>query len=156
MQRKQPRYEDGIEYWECPTCRLWQVRGNFYHSKRTWNGITSQCKKCHTNGNMETRNPDNARRINREYMARARKENPEKFHQRDNNRPPAPPEKVLARTILNGAVKSGKLEKPEKCPKCGSEGRIEGHHPDYEKPLEVGWVCPLCHAEIHRDLGIVF
>lgn len=156
MQKKEPRYDDGIEYWQCSKCKMWLPNTEYYTDKRTGNGLKGQCRKCHTKGNIETRNPDNARRLNREYMARARKENPGKFHQRENNRPPAPTEKVLTRSILNVSVKSGKLEKPEKCPKCGSEGRIEGHHPDYEKPLEVGWVCPLCHAEIHRDLGVVF
>lgn len=150
MQRKQPRYEDGKEYWECPACRLWQVRGNYYHSKRTWNGITSQCKKCHTAGSVKTRDPDNARRTNREYMARARRINPDKFKERDKNRPPASPEKVLARSRLNSAVKNGGLSKPKQCSKCGSEMRINGHHSDYNKPLEVEWLCPLCHAETHR------
>ena len=74
MQKKEPRYEDGIEYWECSTCRLWQIRKNYYKDKRTGNGLKSQCKKCHTQGGLDTRNPDNTRRLNREYMARARKE----------------------------------------------------------------------------------
>lgn len=156
MQKKEPRYEDGTEYWWCSKCGQWLLRTKYYLDKRSGNGLKAQCKKCHTVGAIKTCNPDNARRINREYMARARKGNPERFRQRERNRPPASPEKILARSTLNGAVKGGKLAKPERCPKCGSEGKIEGHHPDYEKPLEVGWVCPLCHAEIHRDLGVIF
>ncbi len=150
MQKKIPMYADGLELWQCSKCKMWLPATEYYNDARTGNGLKGQCKKCHTKGNIETRNLKNNRRINREYMARARKQNPSKFHQRDKNRPPASPEKVLARSILNGAVKNGTLDKPPLCSKCGSPRRINGHHPDYEKPLEVDWLCPICHAEAHR------
>jgi hypothetical protein len=25
------------------------------------------------------------------------------------------------------------------------------HHPDYDKPLEVVWVCRSCHLDIHAE-----
>lgn len=62
------------------------------------------------------------------------------------------PEKYNARNIVNYAVKSGKLEKSTTCSVCQSEGRIEGHHPDYSKPLEVVWLCVICHREEHKRL----
>jgi len=83
MQKNRPSYEDGIEHWLCPTCRLWQVRSNFYKDKRTGNGLKSQCKKCHNITTIESRDKENSRRINREHMRRARVSNPEKFRIRD-------------------------------------------------------------------------
>ncbi len=150
MQRKKPKYKDGMVYWECSKCRRWLPATEYYSDSRNWNKLKAQCKQCHMKGSIASRNPDNARRINREYMARARKSNPEKFKERERNTPPASPKKVLARSILNGAVKSGKLKKPQYCAVCGVNRRINGHHVDYDKPLEVEWLCPLCHAERHR------
>ena len=40
--------------------------------------------------------------------------------------------------------------KPTVCSQCGVEGRIEAHHPDYSKPLEVVWLCRIHHVEAHR------
>ena len=51
------------------------------------------------------------------------------------------------------ALKSGFLVKPKKCGNCGAEKeRIEGHHDDYAKPLEVRWLCPKCHKAWHRKI----
>lgn len=54
-----------------------------------------------------------------------------------------------SRFLLNAAVKSGIIKKPELCPICGAKD-IEAHHDDYFKPLEVKWMCTLCHAKYHR------
>lgn len=53
---------------------------------------------------------------------------------------------------VKDAIKSGKLIKPEKCSICNSMDRIEGHHADYDKPLDVIWVCKKCHMMIHKNL----
>lgn len=59
------------------------------------------------------------------------------------------PEKQAARVLLNSAVYAGKVRKPTICSRCQKSGRIEGHHSDYTKPLEVTWVCTLCHTIYH-------
>lgn len=49
------------------------------------------------------------------------------------------------------AVRSGELVKPSICEMCDRpHWKIDGHHEDYSKPLEVIWVCPPCHSEIHH------
>lgn len=58
--------------------------------------------------------------------------------------------KARARIIVNNSVRSGKLLKPKVCSKCGvTANKIHGHHTDYSKPLEVVWLCSICHAEEH-------
>jgi hypothetical protein len=59
------------------------------------------------------------------------------------------PEKVYAQQLLNRYIKSGKIQRSP-CEVCGETERIHGHHPDYSKPLEVIWLCPLHHKGIHQ------
>ena len=42
-----------------------------------------------------------------------------------------------------------RLEK-KPCEKCG-EIKAEAHHEDYDKPLDVVWLCHKHHREIHND-----
>ncbi len=64
------------------------------------------------------------------------------------------PEKHKARHAVNGAVRSGKLIKPEACERCQKiPMRIEGHHyKGYEFPLEVLWLCISCHRKAHGEM----
>lgn len=58
-----------------------------------------------------------------------------------------------ARQLVHRAVKLGLLIKG-KCRDCKGESkhRIEAHHTDYLKPLEVTWLCSLHHREEHTRL----
>lgn len=59
--------------------------------------------------------------------------------------------KERARQKVRYAVWSGKLQKPERCEACSSVARLHGHHDDYEKPLDVRWLCAGCHAAVHAE-----
>jgi len=61
------------------------------------------------------------------------------------------PEKKAANTILNNAVRDGRIKKPNCCTICGASGRIHGHHEDYTKPLDVIWCCAHCHRQFHKE-----
>lgn len=58
--------------------------------------------------------------------------------------------KVKAHYILDQALKSGKIIKPDICEICGASNNLEAHHSDYSKPEDVIWVCRKCHLYIHR------
>lgn len=60
------------------------------------------------------------------------------------------PIKVQARMLVAYAISIGYLKKPNNCAHCGSKKRLDGHHFDYEKALEVLWVCKSCHALLHN------
>jgi hypothetical protein len=64
-------------------------------------------------------------------------------------------EKVKARRLVERAVIRGDLKRSEcsrKSEICNS--KIEGHHFDYSKPLEVLWVCSRHHREIHNEMDL--
>jgi hypothetical protein len=56
--------------------------------------------------------------------------------------------KVHARDAVTNAVRAGRLMKCP-CARCG-EVKAEAHHPDYSKPLDVIWLCDICHGLEHR------
>jgi hypothetical protein len=60
--------------------------------------------------------------------------------------------KDLARKQLQYQVKCGNIARGP-CVICGqSEGRIEGHHKDYSRPLDVVWLCTVHHHHVERGL----
>lgn len=57
----------------------------------------------------------------------------------------------LAQSKYICALRSGLLVKPTSCSVCGSDDYrgIVGHHEDYERPLDVVWLCIGCHNRVH-------
>lgn len=53
-----------------------------------------------------------------------------------------------ARLAVARAIEAGELVR-EPCEVCG-DPKTHGHHDDYDKPLEVRWLCPAHHGEHHR------
>jgi len=62
--------------------------------------------------------------------------------------------KRAAHILVRNYVRSGRLERPEKCSSCGiCSTRIHGHHNDYSSPLDVTWLCSKCHTTWHKLNG---
>jgi len=59
------------------------------------------------------------------------------------------PEKRRAHSAVARAIRSGRLVRGC-CEVCGATERIQAHHDDYSKPLEVRWLCPAHHAAERR------
>lgn len=58
--------------------------------------------------------------------------------------------KDAVRSLVSHAVKTGKLIRPDNCSSCNVKCKPEGHHKDYNKPLEVIWLCKNCHEKLHH------
>ncbi len=53
--------------------------------------------------------------------------------------------------IVFKAITEGQLIRPNNCSVCDcSDCRINAHHNDYTKPLEVRWLCDSCHRLLHN------
>jgi hypothetical protein len=87
-------------------------------------GKQSYCKGCHA-----------------EYMRRTRPKH--------RDLPEDQRKKANARAYTKEYVKRGTLVK-KSCEVCGDD-KSEIHHPDYDKPLEVIWLCRKHHLEAHKQ-----
>jgi hypothetical protein len=97
-------------------------------------------------------NPENAAKIldqKREWKKSAvgrKSVRRQKANWRPKNR-----EKQAAHKAIWKAIRSGELVRPDACGMCGKKCKPHGHHADYTKQLEVVWVCPKCHKELHAQ-----
>src|SRR3990167_9749583 len=56
--------------------------------------------------------------------------------------------KDKCRSKLKRAVQLGTVKRLP-CTYCGAR-KVQAHHSDYQKPLQVIWMCHLCHKKAHR------
>lgn len=136
----------------CIMCGETKPLSEYYAAKRMTNGVLGRCKVCH-----------------RSEMRRVRKENADRYRAYDRERGKTPERKAMyakknkrlnkrphmmqAHNAVSRAVKSGKLIRPDHCERCKIDCSPQAHHDDHSKLLEVMWLCPVCHAVRHRELG---
>ena len=60
-------------------------------------------------------------------------------------------EQRYAHKKVENAIKRGALQR-RPCEWCGTTLRVEAHHEDYTKPLDVMWLCPVHHRQRHREM----
>ena len=53
--------------------------------------------------------------------------------------------KRKAAIAVNVAREAKKLRAPAVCERCDRPGRTNAHHHDYDRPLDVEWLCNPCH-----------
>ena len=56
------------------------------------------------------------------------------------------PNRRAAQNALANAVRDGRVKKSP-CWVCGE--KAEAHHPDYDRPLDVVWLCSAHHSQAH-------
>lgn len=124
---------------ECGLCHeVKPLATGFYKHKGARDGYRGYCRKCHMKRLAETRDPDKKRiSDNRAHAARRKRD----------------ADRVRARAAVYRAVQSGRLTRPGVCEVCGGTDRIHGHHADYSRPLDVEWLCWVCHHRVHGMMG---
>jgi transposase-like protein len=110
----------------------------------------------HREANLEKIQAYDKARANAPHRVQARKEyvtteNGKQARQKANaNYRKKYPMKYAAHVITRNHIRDGKLVPWKICSACGSTEKIEGHHDDYTKPLDVRWLCESCHKDWHR------
>lgn len=66
---------------------------------------------------------------------------------------PVQRKKANARAYTKEYVKRGQIHK-QPCEICGID-KVEAHHDDYDKPLQVRWFCRKHHLEYHNNLNSI-
>ena len=131
----------------CSACNEEKPISDFQVRKASNDGLTSSCKSC-----LKIR--DAARYIKEKDYRLAR----HKLYMKTDNGRIAHKKasqawkgrnavRRAANLILGHAVRAGKVIRLP-CFVCGA--KAHAHHPDYDRPLDVIWLCPKHHKEAHK------
>jgi hypothetical protein len=122
------------ELKRCVNCGQLKPRGDFWRNCRASDGLASGCKSCIRAYKQEY------------YKSEAGKATRQRSSETYAKKSPA---HNRARSIVSAAKSSGRIFAGP-CEVCGAE-RTHAHHDDYNKPLEVRWLCPMHHKEWHMN-----
>ena len=138
---------------KCTTCGQVKPLTEFCRDKAYRSGHKRLCLDCSARYQREwrRRNPERNRLVRRRH----RRLNHERYRNqwREDRRKPGYKQKQAARLTAYWAVRAGLLPRKYNCEKCGIDARharLVKHHVDYNNPLNVVWLCAVCHGEMHR------
>lgn len=140
----------------CGKCHKLLPTSDFYKDARAKDGLYTVCKDCH----VQYTNPGARKRVlltqeekiakekafRRKYNKR-RYESYTKGYLKEYKLRPEEMTKYKARAAARAAIKKGVLQK-EPCRVC-QEVKVDAHHEDYSKPLEIIWLCRADHKPWH-------
>jgi hypothetical protein len=131
---------------KCKTCTAEKPDGDFYPR-------CSSCKEC-----VKARVRVNyaSHRADRSAYERERSKRPERRLQMKRSvarRRARRPEREHARIMTGNAIRDGRLVR-QPCEVCRTTLRVQAHHDDYSKPLDVRWLCFKHHREHHGQVVI--
>jgi hypothetical protein len=65
--------------------------------------------------------------------------------------PSLPRDREIAHGLLNNALARRDVVEVLTCAVCSSDQRgTHAHHTDYSRPLDVVWLCTICHSQVHQ------
>jgi hypothetical protein len=137
----------------CYLCKQQRELKNFHKDNRRKDGLQTSCKDC-------------KKKLAKVYYMNNRDkhiESRKKYYNSEKGKITALrnynkmrlkfPEKTRARRILNKEIDKGNLFKRNSCEICHNSP-THGHHEDYNKPLEIIWLCQRCHYLLHKHYKI--
>lgn len=135
---------------ECFKCKSVKPLDEFYKHSQMADGHLNKCKDC-TKNDVSKHRSENLEKI-RAYD-RARGKTPKRiklsaevtkaWRKEDTRR-------AKAHNAVARAIRKGSLIRCS-CQRCGNPKSV-AHHEDYDKPLEIMWLCEPCHKQRHKEL----
>jgi hypothetical protein len=139
---------------ECFKCHSVLPLSSFYAHPAMSDGHVGKCKECNK---RDVRERYALTRISRSEYERRRRKDPSR---RDSvnaylkRYASMYPERRRAHQSVARAIRTGRLVRSP-CEACGTTIRIQAHHDDYAKPLDVRWLCFKHHREIGHGQVVV-
>jgi ribosomal protein S27AE len=131
----------------CARCGETKPHADFPPDQRKRDGIKYVCRDCERESQRQWRGK-NAEHLRAKARERYR-QNREAISARNGRYKTANRIKARAHSAIEYALESGRLTRPDSCEQCGGSGTIHAHHDDYERKLDVRWLCARCHKEFH-------
>lgn len=137
---------------QCFKCGNTKPVEEFYRHSKMADGRLGKCKEC-TKKDVQSNYAE--RRDQYHASDRVRFQQPERKRSAgewQKRRRERHPEKYAAYRAVGNAVRDGRLiRKP--CEVCGTTERVQAHHDDYSKPLDVRWLCFKHHRQHHGQIA---
>ena len=149
----------------CFKCGAKKPLTDYYKHKAMADGHLNKCKACarldvkkNRNDNLEYYRAYDQQRHENDPVRRAKNHAASKAWREANKQRHTEltrewrkrnPEKYAAHCAVKSALRAGKIKK-EPCMVCGNRNS-QAHHGDYTKPLDVIWLCPQHHSEVHTN-----
>lgn len=135
---RHPRMADGrlgkcIECTKADVNRNRKEKADYYQEYDRMRFYRDYGKRCKAASAWSLKNKEAAQRVKAKYAAQN-------------------PQKRKAQSAVSNAIRSG-LIKRRPCVRCGSAKRVHGHHEDYDKPLDIVWLCSKCHGLRHAEIN---
>lgn len=138
----------------CFKCRVRKPLTEFYAHHQMADGHLGKCRTC-TKKDVQDRyritRSDRSAYEAKRFSDPDRKQNVARYQLNHRQRHP---DRYRARSAVSNAIRDGRLIKLP-CHFCGTTVRVQAHHHDYERPLDVSWECFRCHREEEHDQIVV-
>ena len=142
---------------ECSACGKRKEESEFCVNKATSDGLTYRCRVClgeYQKARRErlnaSRPPDWKKKTEdmAAYMKAWKEAHPGYMTKAKADWLKRNKDRQRVRDAVRYALKTGKLVKTA-CQVCGKD-EVDGHHPDYSRPLDVVWLCKEHHSQVHK------
>ena len=134
----------------CFKCKTVKLLLEFYKHSKMSDGHLNKCKECAKNDVLlhREKNLEKIRQYDRDRAKNPdrRKANTEitKIWRSEDRR------RQKAHNAVSRGIKKGILIR-QPCCRCNEINSL-AHHDDYDKPLDVMWLCQPCHKQRHKEI----